>query len=164
LVNIPPLAIPFTKRQSLISAQMLLNWNTIDTCFLSSDWHNHTSLAFLATCLFSLLLVILLEGLRRGQRRFDQYLRDKHQFRQAREYAVTAECMNEEKIGEEDALVRTVVAAGGSGGWMVAKAWDGWGMVVLEQCSRAALYTAQFAVSYCIMLMFMYSNGTCPPL
>jgi copper transporter 1 len=32
-------------------------------------------------------------------------------------------------------------------------------MVVLEQLLRGLIHTVQFSVSYCIMLLFMYSNG-----
>lgn len=32
-------------------------------------------------------------------------------------------------------------------------------IVVLEQSARGVLHALQFAVSYCIMLLFMYSNG-----
>jgi copper transporter 1 len=32
--------------------------------------------------------------------------------------------------------------------------------VTLEQCARGVIHMVQFAVSYCIMLLFMYSNGT----
>ena len=31
--------------------------------------------------------------------------------------------------------------------------------VVLEQSARGVIHMAQFGVSYCIMLLFMYSNG-----
>jgi copper transporter 1 len=31
--------------------------------------------------------------------------------------------------------------------------------VVLEQLLRGLIHTVQFSVSYCIMLLFMYSNG-----
>ena len=32
-------------------------------------------------------------------------------------------------------------------------------VVVLEQLLRGLVHTVQFSVSYCIMLLFMYSNG-----
>lgn len=36
--------------------------------------------------------------------------------------------------------------------------------IMLEQFVRGMIHMVQFAISYCIMLMFMYSNGTyCKP-
>jgi copper transporter 1 len=32
-------------------------------------------------------------------------------------------------------------------------------VVVLEQLLRGLIHTVQFSVNYCIMLLFMYSNG-----
>ena len=37
-------------------------------------------------------------------------------------------------------------------------------VVVLEQGARGLLHVVQFSVSYCIMLLFMYSNGKHLPM
>jgi copper transporter 1 len=41
----------------------------------------------------------------------------------------------------------------------MAKRKEGIGAIVLEQILRGLIHVVQFSVSYCIMLLFMYSNG-----
>ena len=128
---------------------MLLNWNTIDACFLSSSLHIRSSLAFFGTCLGSALLVISLEFIRRYQRKFDRYLRSRNAHLQERDYAA----------GEE--MEKLLDKHGGenlSKGLLQSRTI----VVVLEQCVRGLIHMVQFAVSYCIMLLFMYSNGMDP--
>jgi copper transporter 1 len=128
---------------------MLLNWHTIDACFLSS-FHIQTSFTFFFACLASFFLVISLEFFRRCQRNFHRYLRLKNEFLQEQENAYVMPDEVEEKLldkgsGEDlrsqKIRPRTVV-------------------VVLEQLSRGVIHGCQFTVSYVIMLLFMYSNGT----
>jgi len=125
---------------------MLLNWNTIDACFLSSDLHIQTGFQFFLTCLATFLLVISLELTRKFQRRFDRYLRDKQVFLQERVYAVPDD-MREKLLnrpGEENVPST-----------LKNKRF----VVILEQISRGLIHAVQFSISYCIMLLFMYSNG-----
>jgi copper transporter 1 len=126
---------------------MLLNWHTIDACFLSSAFHIRSGFTFFLSCLVSFLLVISLEFLRRCQRDLDKHLRSRYAVLKDEEYVLPEE--TEEKFlpngnGKKSFLrkwkLRTVV-------------------VVLEQSLRGLIHTVQFAVSYCIMLLFMYSNG-----
>jgi len=126
---------------------MLLNWTTIDACFLFSKFHIRSSLGFFAACLGAALLVISLEFLRRLQREFDRYLRSRHAYLGDQKY-VAAEEM------EEKLLVKDEEGAPSSTGSRVTVT------VVLEQGARGLIHMVQFGVSYCIMLLFMYSNGT----
>jgi len=32
-------------------------------------------------------------------------------------------------------------------------------LIMLEQCARGQIHLIQIALSYCVMLLFMYSNG-----
>ncbi|TVY82423.1 Copper transport protein CTR3 [Lachnellula suecica] len=59
---------------------MLLNWHTIDACFLSSALRIRSSFEFFLACLAAFLLPIILEFLRRSQRRSDCYLRAPNDF------------------------------------------------------------------------------------
>jgi solute carrier family 31 (copper transporter), member 1 len=132
---------------------MLLNWNTIDACFLFPTFQIHSNFAFFATCLGSFLLVISLEFLRRLQRQFDQYLRSKNNFLREREFVVPKEM-------EERLLKREEDEVNGAGKGRAASWRKKGGMKVLcEQIARGAIHMLQFGVSYCIMLLFMYSNG-----
>lgn len=52
--------------------QMLWNWNTVDSCFISSDWHVRSKGGFAGSCIGVVALVILLEGLKYLQRKHDR--------------------------------------------------------------------------------------------
>jgi copper transporter 1 len=126
---------------------MLLNWHTIDACFLSSTFHIRSSFTFFLSCLAAFLLVISLEYIRRAQRNFDRYLRARNAVLQDEEYALPEE--TEEKL-----------LPNGSGGKnLMRRMKERTTVVVLEQLLRGLIHTVQFSVSYCIMLLFMYSNG-----
>src|SRR6478609_7929126 len=51
---------------------MLWNWNTIDTCFIAESWHVRTTAMFAGSCIGVMLLVILLEALRRMGKEYDR--------------------------------------------------------------------------------------------
>jgi len=121
---------------------MLLNWHTIDACFLSSIFHIRSSFTFFIACLGAFILVISLEFLRRFQREFDRYLRKRNEFLQAKTYVLPEE--TEEKLLDKGTVEQT----------RQKKV-----VVVLEQLLRGLIHVVQFSVSYCIMLLFMYSNG-----
>ncbi|PQE30941.1 hypothetical protein CJF32_00007947 [Rutstroemia sp. NJR-2017a WRK4] len=119
---------------------MLLNWSTIDTCYLTSSFHVHSTFQFVLVVLLCFLLPIALELLRRYQRTYDRYLRVKHRLRR----------QNDEVLdGSEEKLL--------GGQSLKSTAWTQ--SVVLEQALRGLLHMAQFGLSYCIMMMWMYSNG-----
>ncbi|KAK0109732.1 Copper Transporter integral membrane protein that functions in high affinity copper transport [Cadophora gregata] len=122
---------------------MLLNWHTIDACFLSSVFHIRSSFTFFLACLGALLLVISLEFLRRIQRQFDQYLRKRNESLQKKAYVLPEEF--EEKLLDKATDVEQTKQK--------------ISVVVLEQLLRGLIHVAQFSVSYCIMLIFMYNNG-----
>src|ERR1035441_2939753 len=76
---------------------MLLNWHTIDACFLSSAFHIRSPSTFFLSCFASFLLVISLEFLRRAQRDLDKFLRSRNARLQDEEYALQEE-MEEELL------------------------------------------------------------------
>jgi hypothetical protein len=92
-------------------------------------------------------LVISLESIRRFQRDLDQRLRARNVVVQDEEYVLPEET-------EENLLLN-----GGGKGYLKRKLKGRTMVVVLEQVSRGLVHTIQFSVSYCIMLLFMYSNG-----
>ena len=127
---------------------MLLNWNTIDACFLSAHLHMRTRFQFALTCLAAFLLVIFLEFLRKRQRSFDRYLRDKHAFLQENTYV------------EPNDVTKRLLDAPSTGSLHSLFTRKRSFIVVLEQVARGLIHATQFSISYCIMLLFMYSNGT----
>ncbi|RAR02222.1 ctr copper transporter [Stemphylium lycopersici] len=57
---------------------MLWNWNVIDTCFISESWHVTSRGMFAGSCIGVILLVILLEFLRRAAKEYDGYIVMQH--------------------------------------------------------------------------------------
>jgi copper transporter 1 len=51
---------------------MLWNWNTVDTCFLSSSWHVRSKGMFAGSIVGVFFLVIAIEALRRAGREYDR--------------------------------------------------------------------------------------------
>jgi len=56
------------------SMQMLGNWQTINTCILTSSWHVRTEAQFAGTCIGVFLMVFLIETVRRWSREFDRWI------------------------------------------------------------------------------------------
>ncbi|KAK4186484.1 Ctr copper transporter family-domain-containing protein [Podospora australis] len=109
---------------------MLWNWNTIDSCFIASSWKITSSGMFAGSCIGVVLLVMVLELLRRSAKEYDRFLLKK---------AAVAAASTDDK-----------------GGDILGK---GYRPNVLEQAIRALLHCAQFAVAYFVMLLAMYYNG-----
>lgn len=57
---------------------MLWNWYTIDSCFIASTWHVRSAGTFAVSCIGVVLLVMLLEFLRRSTKEFDRFLIARH--------------------------------------------------------------------------------------
>lgn len=57
---------------------MLWNWHTVGACFITPQWQIATEGGLAGTCFGVLYLVITLEALRRGTKKFDRYLIRKH--------------------------------------------------------------------------------------
>ncbi|WVW78667.1 hypothetical protein I302_100627 [Kwoniella bestiolae CBS 10118] len=55
-------------------SDMIWNWDVIDTCFISSGWHNTTRGAFAASCIGVTFMAVLLELLRRVARDYDRLI------------------------------------------------------------------------------------------
>jgi copper transporter 1 len=111
---------------------MLWNWDTIDTCFISSSWHVTSAGMFAGSCIGVILLVMLLELLRRSVKEYDRFLLRKH-------LAQHTATPNSDNAGTlpKDGIVAT------QGGYRPTG---------LEQAVRALLHTCQFAVAYFVML------------
>ena len=116
--------------------QMLWNWYTVDTCFISSTWHVRSTAMFAGSCIGVILLVMLLELLRRSVKEYDRYLIRKHLAAQT-----TAAASDRANILPKDSDVVTVTPV-----------QAGYRPKLLEQAVRALLHTCQFAVAYFVML------------
>ncbi|KAL2284600.1 hypothetical protein FJTKL_08947 [Diaporthe vaccinii] len=138
---------------------MLWNWNTIDSCFLSSSWHVTSRGMFAGSCIGVLLLVMLLELLRRMVKEYDALLVRKHSTNSngsngtyvgAAAGAAQQQAASESGESKDHRVNVQPVSAVPSGRFRPT---------VLEQAVRALLHMCQFAVAYFVMLLAMYYNG-----
>ncbi|RAL67291.1 hypothetical protein DID88_008055 [Monilinia fructigena] len=141
--NLPSSTAAPSMSNNSCKMSMLLNWHTLDTCYLTSTLHIRTPIHFTLICLFSFLLPIILEITRRYQRIYDRYLRAKQ----------IHHLQNEHESSPVDEISEKLLG----GPHLERTNWDS--SVVLEQGLRAGLHLVQFALSYCVMMMWMYSNG-----
>ncbi|RYO82791.1 hypothetical protein DL764_009555 [Monosporascus ibericus] len=127
---------------------MLWNWNTIDSCFISSTWRIRSAGMFAGSCIGVILLTMSLELLRRLVKEYDRYLIRKHTIGTA----IAASPNNSRGSSEEgNASTATVLTP--------CATPLGFRPNVFEQAVRALLHMVQFAVAYFIMLLAMYYNG-----
>jgi copper transporter 1 len=108
---------------------MLWNWYTVDSCFISSQWHITSSGMFAGSCIGVVLLVMALEFLRRSVKEYDRYLVRRHR-----------------------AAVVATHDGPKSGGLPVPCAITAVRPTLAQQAVRAFLHMAQFAVAYLVML------------
>lgn len=127
---------------------MLWNWNTVDSCFLSSSWHVTSRGMFAGSCIGVLLLVMLLELLRRMVKEYDALLVRKHSTNNSSTYVAAAgraqhQAASESGESKDHGLNVQPVSTTSSGRFRPT---------LPEQAVRALLHTCQFAVAYFVML------------
>ncbi|KAL2195319.1 Ctr copper transporter family-domain-containing protein [Corynascus similis CBS 632.67] len=124
---------------------MLWNWNTIDSCFIASSWKITSKGVFAGSCIGVLLLVIVLEMLRRSVKEYDRYLINKH----FQSLAAARGPPSPKSMSDDGSRVPKCPAVVN----------QGYRPTVFEQAIRALLHMLQFAVAYFVMLLAMYYNG-----
>lgn len=135
---------------NLVGLQMLWNWNTVDACFLSSSWQITSRGMFAGSCIGVLLLVMLLEFLRRMVKEYDALLVRKHSTNNNGSYVAAA--------GDTGRAQQAASESGENKGHGVNVQPVGavppgrFRPTVLEQAVRALLHMCQFAVAYFVML------------
>lgn len=131
---------------------MLWNWNTVDSCFISRSWHVTSSGMFAGSCIGVLLLVMLLELLRRMVKEYDALLVRKH----------STSANNSTYVAAAVAGRAQQSTTGSSGSKdrhdlhdvqpVSAVRSARFRPTVPEQAVRALLHMCQFAVAYFVML------------
>lgn len=132
---------------------MLWNWNTVDSCFISSSWHITSKGMFAGSCIGVILLVLALEFLRRAGKEYDRYILTQY----ARslpppQASNSSTSSNNDAAGAKGATTSAVPA-------YIESASQTFRPNVLQQAIRALLHMLQFAVAYFVMLLAMYYNG-----
>jgi copper transporter 1 len=141
--------------------KMTWNWNTINACFIAESWRITSNGMFAGSCIGVILLVILLEFLRRAVKEYDRYLIRNNQAKflaalgsvpavEGPESGSEAAAQTSPKVGS------SAVAACAPGVIPQAPAFR---PTILEQAIRAFLHVCQFVVAYFVMLLAMYYNG-----
>ena len=154
---------------------MLWNWETIDACFLTERWRIKSQGGFAGLCIGVILMVILLEALRRASKEYDNYLDRQH--RKSVAMATVHDDSNSTENGDGGNKstnakgTREQLSDGPISLMMVAKdqrqrhpfdyssSHEPFRPSVAQQAVRALLHTFHFALAYWIMLMAMYYNG-----
>ncbi|EAT89640.2 copper transporter [Parastagonospora nodorum] len=124
---------------------MLWNWYTVDSCFIARSWRIKSQGAFAGSCIGVILLVIVLEALRRAGKEYDRYIVNQHikTLSPASSSASSANGSKNPATADTTPLV----------------AVPRFRPSVLQQAIRALLHMLQFAVAYFVMLLAMYYNG-----
>ncbi|KAI1415121.1 Ctr-domain-containing protein [Hypoxylon sp. FL1857] len=138
-----------SMEDSSCRVSMLWNWETINACFLSDSWHIKSNGGFAGLCIGVVLLVMLLELLRRVTQIYDQHLI--HQHRKTKD-ALAATAVNSSSDTANGALIVKENAP-------VLNSAVSFRPHVWQQAIRAFLHTLHFALAYWIMLIAMYYNG-----
>ncbi|KAK1594654.1 ctr copper transporter [Colletotrichum navitas] len=129
---------------------MLWNYNTIGSCFISSSWKITSNGMFAGSLIGVILLVILLEFLRRAVKEYDRYLIRTHKARYADAGAASPRSVSADDHGKGPSTSAAAVSS-----TVVPR----FRPTVLQQAVRALLHVCQFAVAYFVMLLAMYYNG-----
>ncbi|KAF1942553.1 Ctr copper transporter [Clathrospora elynae] len=131
---------------------MLWNWDTIDSCFISRSWHNTSKGMFAGNCIGVLLLVIFLEFLRRAGKEYDHYIVAQHAKSLGSFNTPTSSISSDHGISKTPAATATVAHH-------MPIAASKFRPTIVQQAVRALLHMLQFAVAYFVMLLAMYYNG-----
>jgi len=146
---------------------MLWNWYTIDACFISSSWRITSKAMFAGSCIGVVLLVIILEFLRRAGKEYDRYLVAQHNRSRAAVVATNSSASSDNDNGTGRKTGVTSSAA-------CAPVVTQFRPSLVQQAVRALLHMVrfdpleksctnydqlQFAVAYFVMLLAMYYNG-----
>ncbi|KAL1656136.1 Copper Transporter integral membrane protein that functions in high affinity copper transport [Didymella pomorum] len=126
---------------------MLWNWYTVDSCFIARSWRITSKGMFAGSCIGVVLLVILLEFLRRAGKEYDRY--------------IIQQCLASHTPAASTATVASSASSDNSKTPVTTTAPTAqtFRPSVLQQAIRALLHMLQFAVAYFVMLLAMYYNG-----
>ncbi|KAF2087318.1 Ctr copper transporter [Saccharata proteae CBS 121410] len=145
---------------------MLWNWYTIDACFLTSSWHISTRGQFAGSCIGVILLVIVLEGLRRLSKEYDRLILRQYQAAHFAMLNRNPSSSSSSSSSSNEAANDGTPNSKNAGATTKSRAFADsaapptrFRANVWQQMVRALLHMLQFACAYFIMLLAMYFNG-----
>lgn len=145
------IGIPWTHvRDHSLSRASIVAHNSLG--FISSTWQNKTSGAFAGSCIGVILLVMVLEALRRAAQEYDAYLNRTHAAPNAASpsSAAARDCGSGYNKQASSQAVPATTSITPTARFTPS---------IYQQLVRALLHMLQFAVAYFIMLLAMYYNG-----
>ena len=130
---------------------MLWNWYTVDACFLSRSWHITSTSMFAGSCIGVILLVLLLEFLRRLAKDYDRRIIKQHQalFASSADSTASSAASSPKSNGGTGKTGISGLSRNFLGGARDASVFR---PHLGQQMVRALLHMLQFAVAYFIML------------
>ena len=134
---------------------MLWNWNVLDACFISESWHIKSKGMFAGSCIGVILLVVLLEFLRRAAKEYDRFIVTQY----SKKLASTIPSSASSSDGTAAGTNKGPAAGGAALPARVDAAKFKFRPSMVQQAVRALLHTCAFAVAYFVMLLAMYYNG-----
>ncbi|QDS76057.1 hypothetical protein FKW77_005641 [Venturia effusa] len=134
---------------------MLWNWYTVDACFVSHTWRISTTAMFAGSCIGVILLVLLLEFLRRAAKEYDAHILRAYQHKISAASSSTSSpgSSADEEGGRKKEVIITKSFMKGRRSTNVFRP------SIFQQMVRAAFHTLVFAAGYFLMLLAMYYNG-----
>ncbi|KAL1686223.1 Ctr copper transporter family-domain-containing protein [Schizophyllum commune] len=124
---------------------MMWNWNTIDACFISEQWHIRSKADYAGSIVGIFFLVILVEWTRRASREYDRRI--------VREYEAMVKGYEARASGVAAHDSTAKLDAGASASLAPFRP------TLVQQLIRSLFYVAQFGAGYMMMLLAMYYNG-----
>lgn len=129
-----------------LTSKMLWNWETIDSCLISRQWHIKTQAQFAATCLAVISLGMTLQLLRRLTKEYDSVILKSHQKKiEERKHRTSR---------SSDASAQSHTTLTNKMSNFIHHASDPlrFRPSPVQQLIRASLHLSQFIVAYFIML------------
>jgi copper transporter 1 len=139
----------------MMNYQMLWNWNTIDSCFISSSWQIKSAGMMAGSCIGVILLVMTLELLRRASKEYDRYLIKQSALAHSHSTTIAAPSYNSSDNNSNKGALATSTPAQEAGVPVKRTVRP----TIFQQAVRATLHMVQFTIAYFVMLLAMYYNG-----
>jgi copper transporter 1 len=138
---------------------MLWNWYTVDSCFLSRSWHITSKGMFAGSCIGVILLVMVLEFLRRAGKEYDRYIINQYTKSLAGASGPVRRASSPSSTDAEDPAKGTASSRAAGARACAPRVTARFRPSLVQQAVRALLHMLQFAVAYFVMLLAMYYNG-----
>ena len=138
---------PRVQSGSLHCFRTYIRTSLTSTGFIARSWRITSKGMFAGSCIGVILLVILLEFLRRAGKEYDRYIVQQYLASHAPTAPAAPVASSASSDNSKTPVTTTVPTA------------QKFRPSVLQQAIRALLHMLQFAVAYFVMLLAMYYNG-----